>query len=109
MRNESRTDFDDWYGSPAPSGSDRHGYVTYTETNPTLVRSIQVLLDGNEWGYRPGYPNITVHECWSGYSEYTVTNTWSEIEIVWGEDSRYFNHVSDFFRALAEADPPRGY
>lgn len=91
------------YEGQAPSGAWRDGYETYTETHPELVASIRHLITGNAWAGIPGHPEVTVHKCWSGYSEYTITSEWQEIEIVWGKHRLYYEHISDFFKALSEA------
>lgn len=88
---------------PSPRYSWRSGYETYTETDPLLVETLRVLLVGR-WKSLYGYPSFTVHSCWSGYSSYTITDEWSEIEITWGEHHLYYESVAEFFRALAAVD-----
>lgn len=102
----------DWFDNPAPGTlSKRQGYVTKIETEDYLLRHIKAyILDKQDdrYGnriYLRGWPIITLHECWSGYSEYTVTRTWTEMEIVWGGYRAYFGNTTAFFRAMAIVDP----
>lgn len=112
-----RIDFDDIASSPSPRGSGRTGVVTYEETNDLLVDGIFALIkrtDGEYWMSKyeldSRYPKLTVHKCWSGYSEYTITDQWDEIEIDWGKYHFYFEHLPAFFKALEEAsDWERNY
>lgn len=95
-----------WEGA-APSGANRDAYVTYTEADAYLYDAIRQIIGkkiGKHWFSLPGHPVITLHECWSGYSEYTITSTWSEIGIEWGEHSLYYESMGAFFTAAAEAD-----
>jgi hypothetical protein len=45
-----------------------------------------------------------VHHCWSGYSEYTITSTWDEITIEWGDWKYRWDGMATFFRQLEEAE-----
>lgn len=52
---------------------------------------------------------ITTEDHWSGYSEYTVTNTWQEIVLsipAWDWEKEWPS-LGDFLRALADANPER--
>lgn len=56
-----------------------------------------------------GSPEVlmTTRNHWSGYSEYTVTNTWSEIILTvvgWNWEHEWPS-LGDFLRAVAEANP----
>jgi len=89
--------------SPSPVGSWRHAVVTYTETNELLVDGIKAMIAksaDDHWIYLAGHPELTVHKCWSGYSEYTVTSQWDEIAVAWDGHAFYFEHLSEFFKAL---------
>lgn len=91
--------------SDSPAGSWRHAVVTYTETNELLVDGIKAMISKHKddyWIYLQGRPELTVHKCWSGYSEYTVTSEWDEIAIDWDGNHFYFEHLSEFFKALEE-------
>lgn len=96
------------FDGESPAGSSRDGYVTYHETDEYLIDAIKSMIASKEGQKQwrlvlPGKPEITVHHCWSGYSEYTITSSWDEITVTWGKYSYDFKHVSEFFRALADA------
>lgn len=104
--NVERIEVDEWGLPDSPSGSWRQGYVVYEETNDLLVSGIEALIKqtANEyWICVSGRPKLTVHKCWSGYSEYTVTSEWDEIDIDWDGHHFYFEHLSLFFKALEAA------
>lgn len=96
----------DWHDEPSPSGSQRQGYVTYEETEQYLVDQIRGFIRSKSTGYLylHGYPTLTVHHCWSGYSEYTVTSTWHEVGIEWDGNSYFFESTAEFFKALSEVE-----
>jgi len=93
----------DWFDEPSPAGSNRQGYISYLETEPYLVGQIRAYVRQQAGKYvNPhGYPTLTIHECWSGYSEYTITNQWHEVGVEWGEYSFFFETTAEFFKALA--------
>ena len=48
---------------------------------------------------------MTTEACWSGYSEYTITSTWSEVVlgvVDWNWEKRW-ESLPEFLKALAEA------
>lgn len=45
---------------------------------------------------------FVVSNCWSGYSEYTITSTWDEIEFSIGSHSYHFESMPEFFKAMSE-------
>lgn len=50
---------------------------------------------------------MTTRDHWSGYSEYTITNTWSEIILTvvdWNWEHEWPS-LGDFLRAMADANP----
>lgn len=107
----NRTEVDtDWSDDPSPAGSWRQGYITYQETEEYLVDHIRGYVYSTLGGRRPylsGYPTLTIHNCWSGYSEYTITSQWHEIGIEWDGHSFFFESTAEFLKALSEADTER--
>lgn len=109
---------DEYYSGRAPSGSARDGYSTYEEPAGTplaeAVRTHLTRLEAEkgkknpEWVVRGQTKNqplkVTVHACWSGYSEYTITNTWTEASIEWGPYALEFESMAELFRTLADAE-----
>lgn len=95
----------DWFEDPSPAGSKRQQYVTYDETEDYLVNHIRAYLKrDNGYIYLSGYPTLTVHKCWDGYSEYTITATWDEIHIRWGDYEAFFDSSAAFLQALSEVE-----
>lgn len=98
----------DWYEEPSPAGSKRQGYVTYEETEQYLVDHIRGYIRreaGKSWLRLSGYPTLTIHKCWDGYSEYTVIDEWFEVGIEWDGHTHFFESTAAFFRALADVEP----
>ena len=99
----------DWFEEPSPAGSKRQGYVTYEEREKYLVDHIRACLlkrhEESRYKYLTGYPVLTIHECWDGYSEYTVTDTWNEVQVEWDGLTAYFESTPEFLLALAEGRP----
>lgn len=113
---------DEYYDGESPAGSRRNGYTTYEEpVDSPLARGVRDFLvckirpEGRKYFENyidenvvdaavSGHPLLlTVHECWSGYSEYTITSVWQEIGIEWGTYSHHFESMPDFFRSIADA------
>ena len=97
------------YEGRSPSGAWRDGYTTYREPdNSPVARAIFQHIERshrNVWMQVRHEPlELTVHNCWSGYSEYTITNTWSEVSVKWGPFELHFDSMPAFFRALAETE-----
>lgn len=114
MNERNRVEVDESYDGISPLGSGRDGYVTYTETEDYLVDLIRGFIiqekglnSYNSYLDLPGYPRLTVHNCWSGYSEYTITSTWHEITVEWGIYGVHFASAPEFFKALAGAQSDR--
>ena len=85
------------------------GYVTEPVISTTpFGEAIYVLLGKEAPMLRMGQTVlITVQECWSGYSEYSITSTWSEVyltipELDW---ERNWPSMGHFLRALSDANP----
>jgi len=99
---------DKFYGGLTPSGASRNGYAVYTENaDYPLGRAIRDLIADKTgepaWCLRlEGDPELTVHYAWSGYSEYTITSTWDEMQIVWDGHELNFDSMPEFFRAVSE-------
>lgn len=98
------------YGDYSPTGECINGYVT----RPVELDGVFGLALGNlirkELGRSyigGGQILMTTTDCWSGYSEYTITNQWSEITITMPAINFEKTWVSmgDFFRAVADANP----
>ena len=61
--------------------------------------------DRDEWVTIPKPVLMTAEACWSGYSEYTITNQWTEVVIgvpAWNME-RHYDSMPAFFAALGEA------
>lgn len=98
----------DWSSDPAPSGSKRQDYVTYQETEDYLVQHIRALIidaSGNRRLSLTGYPTLTIHSCWDGYSEYTIEDQWHEVGVEWGGYRLYYDSTSAFLKDLSEVEP----
>ncbi|OBJ40260.1 hypothetical protein A5630_25250 [Mycolicibacterium mucogenicum] len=98
---------DEGYDGRSPLGSQRMGYTTYTEVDDYLVEAIRKMfqhLSGDRWRYFHGWPVITVSDCWSGYSEYTITSRWDEISIEWDGRGVHYASMGEFFAAALEAE-----
>lgn len=100
------------YGDYDEEGECVSGFVTKpVGKSGTFERAVhELVLRETDRTY--GNPSIlmTTREHWSGYSEYTVTSTWSEIILTvpeWNWE-REWSSLGDFFRALAEANPEAG-
>ena len=97
------------YGDYSPEGEAINGFVTKpVSTDDTFGEAVrQLVLQATDRTY--GLPSIlmTTRSHWSGYSEYTVTNQWSEIILTvpdWNWE-REWPSLGEFLRALAEANP----
>lgn len=103
-------------GSAGFDGDGLFGYVTREAQrgdafgnavyNLAIQRYNQQQGPNAFWGPIPDKLFMTTEECWSGYSEYTVTSTWSAIVISVPEwDFEFsFPKVSEFLQALIEND-----
>lgn len=113
---------DEYYGGESPLESNRDGYTTYEEPRDSplgdavtdfLIEHIQSEDKQTQSRYR--YENtvwnntkdesliFTVHKCWSGYSEYTITSTWAEISFKWGPYEHHFPSMGEFFQTLSKS------
>lgn len=88
-----------------------HGWVTDKVVGGTpfgdAIRRLVANETENDWW--TGDILITVREHWSGYSEYTITNEWSEViltapHIQWEQE---WPSMGDFLRAVADANPSK--
>jgi hypothetical protein len=92
-----------------PEGNAVDGFVTKAvDRGDTFGEAVHRLVL-RETGRQYGNTEIlmTVRRHWSGYSEYTVTNTWSEIILTapaWNWEHEWLS-LGDFLRAMAEANP----
>lgn len=67
-------------------------------------RAVSGITPGGNPACRCGWVGGPAH--WSGYSEYTVTNQWSEIVLTvpqWNTE-REWPSLGDFLRAMADAN-----
>ena len=92
-----------------PDGNCVDGFVTERVERKGTFGEAVVRLVLKETGREYGNPDVlmTTRSHWSGYSEYTVTNTWSEIILTapaWNWE-REWPSLGDFLRAMAEANP----
>jgi len=98
------------YGDYSPEGESISGFVTESVAKDgTFGQAILQLVRAESGNH--GYPDVlmTTREHWSGYSEYTVTNQWSEIILTvpaWNWEKEWPS-LGDFLRAVAEANPER--
>lgn len=96
------------YGDYDPEGNCVNGFVTEAVAKEgTFGEAILVLVRAESGNH--GYPDVlmTTRAHWSGYSEYTITNQWSEIILTvpaWNWE-REWPSLGDFLRALADANP----
>lgn len=103
MQKVSEIEFNDY----DEEGRASFGRSTYTEdrNSPlgTAIRQYMVTKFSGKWGWLDlgGDPEITVASMWSGYSEYTITSTWDEISIQWGDHIIEFESMAEFFREIA--------
>jgi len=98
------------YGDYDPDGNCVNGFVTAeVDRNTTFGEAVAQLIL-KETGRTYGNPKpilMTTRSHWSGYSEYTVTNQWSEIILTvpdWNFE-REWASLGDFLRAMGEANP----
>lgn len=96
-----------------PSGAWTNGWVKIQEPSGSVLwEGVRRLLARREGvrdylldEFTPSGPlTLTVHHAWSGYSEYTITSTWDEITIEWGDAKIDYPSMAEFFRAVFEAD-----
>lgn len=92
-----------------PDGNCINGFTTEAvPSSGTFGEAIRALVL-KETDRTFGFPDVlmTTRRHWSGYSEYTVTNQWSEIILTvvdWNWE-REWPSLGDFLRALADANP----
>ncbi len=62
------------------------------------------------WSY-PQEIKIYIHDCWDGYSEYTILDDWKEVTVYWKYRSEekyfHFNSRPEFLKAIADAEGVR--
>jgi hypothetical protein len=100
------------YGDYDPEGGCVSGFVTEEVNRRSTFGEAVVRLVLRETNRTYGHPNVlmTTRSHWSGYSEYTVTSTWSEIILTvpeWNWE-REWPSLGEFLRAMAEANPEAG-
>lgn len=94
-----------------PDGQPIKGFITKAvpkDGDPLFADAIRALVL-KETNRTYGFPDVlmTTRAHWSGYSEYTITNQWSEIiltVVAWNWE-REWPSLGDFLRALADANP----
>lgn len=101
-------DTDDYYDE---DGRQVTGFITVavgmTSTFDEAVRNLVRRETGRGEYVRVPPVLMTTRAHWSGYSEYTITNTWSEIILTvvdWNWEHEWPS-LGDFLRAMAEANP----
>lgn len=100
----------EYSGAYDPDGQCVNGFVTEVVDQGTTFGLAAANLVGKLAGKK--YERIppllmTTRDHWSGYSEYTVTNLWSEIILTvpaW-EWEKEWPSLGDFLRAMADANP----
>lgn len=99
------------YGDYSPEGECINGFETQpVPSGDTFGEAVrQLVLKETGWTHIGAAHEVlmTTRAHWSGYSEYTVTNQWSEIILTvparnW---EREWPSLGDFLRAAAEANP----
>lgn len=91
-----------------PDGGRVNGWTTEPVRVGTFAEAV-VKLVLKETNRTYGHPEMlmTTRRHWSGYSDMTITNQWSEIILTvpaWNWE-REWPSLGDFLRALAEANP----
>lgn len=92
------------------------GYATTDITNDSVLgEPAQALMafirSGSNFWARPNKVLMTTERRWSGYSEYTITSTWTEVILTapdWNMAHRW-ESLPAFFKALGEASDDRRY
>lgn len=69
---------------------------------------LNLLRQEGHGAYWPEPMYLVTEERWSGYSEYTITSTWTEVHVHYGEVDLHFDDMGEFIRRLADANPPGG-
>ena len=92
-----------------PDGEAVHGFVTERVDPLTTFGHAVVQLVLEVTGRTYGNPEVlmTTRDHWSGYSECTITNEWSEIVLTvpeWNFE-REWPSLGEFLRAMADANP----
>jgi hypothetical protein len=102
------------YGYYDPDGDTVFGFVTEPVGRGTTfgeaVARLVLSENGRSEYDRVGTVLMTTRKHWSGYSEYTIMDEWSEIiltvpELEWEKE---WPSLGDFLRAMAEANPEAG-
>lgn len=107
------------YGDYDPDGDCINGFITQ-KVNPrstfgeAVFNLIRVTITTTMAipAFNPrGDVLLTTRHHWSGYSEYTVTNVWSEIILTvpasnWEHE---WPSLGDFLRDMADANPAKGH
>lgn len=97
------------YGDYDQDGGCVSGFVTVEVGKSGTFEDAVRRLVLKETDRTYGNPDVlmTTRAHWSGYSEYTITNTWSEIILTvpaWNWE-REWPSLGEFLRAVAEANP----
>ena len=97
------------YDYADPDGRRMFGAVTAEVKRGDVFGEAVKELVLKETGRDYGNPDVlmTTEAHWSGYSEYTITNTWSQIVLTvpaWNWE-REWPSLGDFLRAMADANP----
>jgi hypothetical protein len=97
------------YGYEDEKGRAVFGFKTEPVDCGTTFGAAVNNLILRETGRTYGNPKIlmTTREHWSGYSDMTITNQWSEIILTvpdWNTE-REWPSLGDFLRAMADANP----
>lgn len=67
---------------------------------------LNLLRKEGHGAYWPAPMYLVTEGRWSGYSEYTITSTWTEVHVHYGEVDLHFDDMGEFMRRLADANPP---
>lgn len=67
---------------------------------------INLLRSEGQQTYHRAPMYLVTEERWSGYSEYTITSTWTEVHVHYGDVDLHFNDMGEFMRRLSDANPP---
>jgi hypothetical protein len=92
-----------------PDNNAVDGFVTEAVNRASTFGEAVTQLVLKSTNRQYGNPNVlmTTRRHWSGYSEYTVTNQWSEIILTvpeWNWEHEWPS-LGDFLRAMADANP----
>lgn len=100
-------DPEEWAGgnSHAVDGND-YTQIVLDEDHILHGPILNLLHEEGHGTHWPAPMYLVTEGRWSGYSEYTITSTWTEVHVHHGEVDLHFDDMGEFMRRLAAANPP---